>query len=447
MARSDQGGPKMLIRNLPRRSTVKKFLILWVSQAFSLFGSAVVEFALAWHLTIKTGSATVLATAMLVAFLPHIILGPFIGPLIDRWNRKKIMITSDLSIALVTVALIVLFLTGNIQTWHIYLAMVARAIGQSFHFPAMQASIPMIVPEKQLSRAAGLNQMLQGAVNVAGPPVGAVLMGLLPMHGMLAIDIATALIAVCALLPIAIARPATSVSIAKPSFKSDMTEVFHYVWKWKGLRALIVLSALITVFLVPVFTLLPVLVTSELGGDVIKLGWLNSAFGVGLIGGGLLLGAWSGFKQKIVTCLAGVIVAGIAAFGLGFTAEPIFYLGLAASFLAGIGLSFGQAPVMAMLQTLVAKDMQGRVFALFGSISSIMVPLGLAIAGPAADAVGIRTLFWVAGIAVVVIGCASFFVRSLMELESAPRKAAPVAYDLNKGLENVNANLVSANTN
>jgi len=100
-----------------------------------------------------------------------------------------------------------------------------------------------------------------------------------------------------------------------------------------------------------------------------------------------------------------------------------------------------------MLQSLVARDMQGRVFALFGSISSIMVPLGLAIAGPAADAVGIRTLFWVAGIAVILIGCASFFVRPLMELEIAPRKAAPVAYDLNSGLANANSNLVSANTN
>ena len=418
---------------------MKSFLILWISQAFSLFGSAVVEFALAWYLTIKTGSATVLATAMLVAFLPHIILGPFIGPLIDRWDRKKIMIASDSSIALVTVGLIVLFMTGNIQAWHIYLAMVARAIGQSFHFPAMQASIPMIVPEKQLSRAAGLNQMLQGAVNIAAPPAGAVLMGLLPMHGMLTIDIATALIAVGCLLPIAIARPAKTALVARASFITDMTDVFHYIWRWKGLRTLIALSAAITVFLVPTFTLLPILVTSELGGDVLKLGWLNSAFGIGMIGGGLLLGAWSGFKQKIVTCLIGVIIAGVSALGLGFTTAAIFFLGLASSFLAGVGLSFGMAPIMATLQSLVAKDMQGRVFALFGSISSIMVPLGLAVAGPAADAVGIRTLFWVAGIAVILIGCGSFFMRSLMELEKPPTKVGQLSFDYNSNLESLNA--------
>jgi len=423
---------------------VKSFLILWISQAFSLFGSAVVEFALAWHLTLKTGSATVLATAMLVAFLPHIILGPFIGPLVDRWNRKRIMIASDLSIALVTVCLIVLFMTGNIQTWHIYLAMVARAIGQSFHFPAMQASIPMIVPEKQLSRAAGLNQMLQGAVNIAGPPAGALFMGLLPMHGMLAIDITTALIAVFCLLPMAIPHPLKTAAAARLSFIADMTEVFHYIWRWKGLRAVIALSAAVTVFLVPTFTLLPILVTSELGGDVLKLGWLNCAFGIGMIGGGLLLGTWSGFKQKIFTCLMGVIIAGVSALGLGFTTGSIFFLGLASSFMTGVGLSFGQAPIMATLQSLVAKDMQGRVFALFGSISSIMVPLGLAVAGPAADAVGIRTLFWVAGIAVILIGCGCFFVRSLMELEKPQRNAAQKAYGFNGNLEAGKSDLKAA---
>src|SRR3972149_8068545 len=97
---------------------------MWFSQAASLMGSAVVEFALAWYLTRETGSATILATAMLVALIPQIVLGPFIGPLIDRWNRKRIMIIADLAITTMTVGLVILFYIGAIQVWHIYVAMV-----------------------------------------------------------------------------------------------------------------------------------------------------------------------------------------------------------------------------------------------------------------------------------------------------------------------------------
>jgi MFS transporter, DHA3 family, macrolide efflux protein len=354
---------------------------------------------------------------MLVAFLPQIILGPLIGPLIDRWDRKRIMILADSFISLITFGLVVLFFFDVIQVWHIYGALVLRAVGQSFHFPALQAAIPMIVPEKDLSRAAGLNQTLQGLVTIAGPPVGALLLGLLPMQGVLAIDIVTAIIAISCLLPIVIPHPQPSVSSAKSSVFIDMLRGFSYIWKWKGLRVLIILSAIITVFLVPTFTLLPILVTSHLEGDVLKLGWLDSAFGVGMIAGGLILGAWSGFKRRIVTCLLGVIIAGISTIGLGFTTVSLFSLGITSSFLVGVGLSVANAPITAALQSVVAKDMQGRVFSLFNSISSVMVPLGLAIAGPTADALGIRMLFYAAGIVIVLIGFISFFIRPLMDLE------------------------------
>jgi DHA3 family macrolide efflux protein-like MFS transporter len=132
---------------------VKTFFTLWSSQASSLFGSAVVNFALAWYLTRETGSATVLATAIMVAMLPQIILGPFVGPLVDRWSRKKIMIYADLYTALLTVAFVILFHTNSVQIWHIYLIMIGRGIGETLQFPALAASIPMIVPEKQLVRA------------------------------------------------------------------------------------------------------------------------------------------------------------------------------------------------------------------------------------------------------------------------------------------------------
>lgn len=401
-------------------------MVIWVSQVFSLFGSAVVEFALAWYLTVKTGSATILATSMLVAILPQVVLGPFIGPYIDRWDRKRIMILADTAISAMTVGLAILFWLDAIQIWHIYIAMVGRAIGQAFHFPASTAAVAMIVPEKDLPRAAGLNQMMQGVITIAGPPAGAFLFGILPIQGLLAIDIITAIIAISVLLPITIPHPVRAAGVAKTSVIAEMLDSFRYIWKWKGLTALITISAIVSLFIIPAFTLLPIMVNQSLGGDVLKLGWLEAAFGVGIIAGGLLLGVWPGFKKRVLTGLAGVIVCGLATFALGLTSLGWFEVGLAASFFIGFGMSFGNGPIMAVLQATVEKSMQGRVFSLVGSIGSAMMPFGLAMAGPLSDSIGIGQLYYICGIAIVITVIVFFFVPALMNLEEQMKAARAV---------------------
>ncbi len=146
---------------------MKKFFVLWISQAASLLGSSLVQFALAWYLASTTGKATILAISMLVGVLPQVVLGPFIGPFIDRWDRKRIMIISDLAVAGVTAVLVVLFWANAIQVWHIYAALLLRASGAAFHMPAMQASTTLMVPERHLARIAGLNQSIWGVAGIA----------------------------------------------------------------------------------------------------------------------------------------------------------------------------------------------------------------------------------------------------------------------------------------
>ena len=384
----------------------------------SLLGSALVEFALAWYLTIETGSATILATAMMVALLPQIILGPFIGPLIDRWNRKRIMIGADLSIALITVGLVVLFYLDALQIWHIYAALIARAIGQAFHFPAMQATIPLIVPQKHLVRISGLIQMFQGIINIAAPPAGALLMGLLPMQGVLSIDIITAAIAITCMAAVSIPKTIRTAGTVATSVIKEMIQGFRYILSWKGLASLMLLSALLNLFLLPPFTLLPIMVTTHLEGDVLKLGWLESAFGIGVITGGLILGAWGGFKKSIITILSGVALAGIAVIALGFTSMSLFLLGVCACFVIGAGLTFASAPVLAIIQKVVVNDMQGRVFSLLGAIGAAATPLGLIIAGPLADSLGISSLYFIAGAATVILCITALFIPSVMNIGS-----------------------------
>ncbi len=354
---------------------------------------------------------------MLISLLPQIVLGPFVGPYIDRWNRKKILIISDLFIALVTAGLVVLFLTETIQVWHIYVAMVARSIGGTFHFPALSASIPLIVPEKHLARAAGLNQMLGGIINIVSPPAGAFLLETLPMYGVLVVDIGTAIIAVGCILLISLPNPVRTTLTAKTSAISDMVQGFRYIWSWRGLAILMGLSAFLNFFATPAFVLMPVFVTNYLESDVLKLGWLNSAFGLGTIVGGLVLGVWGGFKRRIYTSIIGILIAGVSMIGLGFTTVGLFFLGVFCSFLVGIGLAVGNGPFMAILQSVIAKDIQGRIFSIIGAISAAMTPLGLAVAGPLADAIGVRFLFYIAGAATIIIMIVCVFIPDIMNLE------------------------------
>ena len=171
----------------------KRFFLIWSGQISSLMGSSVVQFVLIWWLTQKTGSATVLALATTVGFLPEILLGPFAGALVDRWNRKRVMIAADGLVALVTVGLVFLFWVGAEAVWQIYVVVLLRSLGSVFHFAAWQASISLLVPESKLSRVAGLNQSLRGAVNIAGPPLGAFLLNMLPLYGALSVDVFTAI--------------------------------------------------------------------------------------------------------------------------------------------------------------------------------------------------------------------------------------------------------------
>ena len=400
---------------------MEKFFVLWSSQAASLFGSAVVQFALAWYLTRETGSATVLATALMVAVIPEVVLGPFVGPLVDRWNRKMIMIFADLYVMLLTVVLVVMFYTDTIQIWHIYLIMIARAIGDTFQRPALGASIPMLVPKENLVRANGLFQMLMNGIKVVGPPAGALLMESLPMQGVLSVDIITAVIAVACLIPLMIPKPPRTTLAVKADYFGEMKQGFHYIWTKPGLPVLIGMMALLIFFVAPAAGLIPVLVNEHLEGDVLKLGWLTSASGIGGIAGGLLIGVWGGLKRRIHTAILGLMIMIPCSVGLGLTSPSIYYATtIPAMFFMGVGGSVFGAPSTAIMQAVIPKDMQGRVFALYGSLVAAAFPLGLIVGGPVADAFGIRSLYFIASGAWLVILSLALFNKSLMNLENHP---------------------------
>jgi DHA3 family macrolide efflux protein-like MFS transporter len=397
---------------------MKKFLVLWCSQAVSMFGSSIVGFALAWYLAQKTGSATILSTALLVNIIPSIVLGPFIGPLIDRWDRKKIMIYSDLVTALLTLMLVVLFYTNTVQIWHIYVVMACRAISGVFQMPAFSASVPLIVPEKHLVRANGLNSTLNGIIFLAGPPAGAFLMSALPMQWVLSVDIITAVIAIGCVLLLAIPRPPRTTLEIKFNIIGDMMQGFRYVVSWRGLLFLLILCSMLNFFLMPLNSILPLFVTNYLGGDVLKLGWLQTAIGAGTITGGMLLNVWSGFKRRILTTLTALGIWSIALVLFSFVTDRYFYLGPVLMFFIGLSNSIFNAPIWAILHKTVPKDIQGRVFTMIGAFSGAMMIPGLAITGPVVGAIGLRLMYIIAGSAMFLIMLVGFTSRDLMNYEN-----------------------------
>jgi DHA3 family macrolide efflux protein-like MFS transporter len=398
------------------------FFTIWTGQAISLLGSMLVQFALVWRLTETTGSATVLATATLVGLLPGIVLGPFVGALVDRWNRRVVMLAADSVIALATIGLIYLSAVGAIQVWHIYVIMFIRALGGGFHWPAMQASTSLMVPEKHLSRVAGLNQTLHGIMNILSPPLGALLLGILPLQGVLAIDVATAAFAIAPLFFIAIPqpqyRPAThSAEESKPSVWADVHAGLRYVWNWPGLLAVLVMGTLGNLLFNPAFSLLPLLVTDHFGGQALELGWLEAAGGIGIVSGGLILSAWGGFRRRILTSLMGFVGIGLGILGMGMAPMSAYWLALGAIFVVGMSISMTDGPLLAVVQAKVAPEMQGRVLTLIVSAAKVTSPLSLAIAGPVADLMGVRVWYIVGGVACTLMGVGAFFVPAIVHLE------------------------------
>ena len=399
-----------------------KFFTVWGGQAFSLVGSALVQFALVWWLTAKTGSATILATATLAALLPQIVLGPFAGALVDRWDRRIIMIVTDTSIAAATGVLIFLYATGRVQVWHVYIILFLRSLGGAFHHPAMTSSTSLMVPDKHLARIAGMNQTLQGTISIFAPPLGALLISLLPTEQVLAIDIGTAALAVIPLFFIPIPQPPRQVAQAngtaqKTSYWHDLKEGFLYVVKWPGLFGVVLLAMLLNFLLSPASSLLPLLVRQEFHGGAQQLGWVESVFGVGVILGGLALSAWGGFKRRILTSFCGIVGIGIGVILTGLSPAEMFWLLLAANFVLGFAQVFANGPLMAIFQSTVAPDVQGRVFSLIGAGATAMMPLSLLIAGPLSDWLGVRVWYVFGGAVCILTTVAALFIPAIVNIE------------------------------
>jgi DHA3 family macrolide efflux protein-like MFS transporter len=403
----------------------RPFFTLWIGQAFSLLGSQLVQFALVWWLTKTTGSAEVLAMASLVALLPNVFLSPVAGTLVDRWNRRTVMLVADSGIALATLALIGVFAAGEARPWIVYLALLVRATGGVFQMPAMNASTSLMVPTSELGRVQGMNAALNGSMTIIAPPLGALLIEALPMHSVLAVDILTAALGISALGLVHVPQPVRAAAPGSLNVRRDLTDALRHMWGMPGLVILVSMAVAINFVLIPAGTLLPLLVKDHFGGGAEQFGWMESSFGIGVVAGGVALSVWGGFKRKIVTSQVGLVGVGFAHLALGVTPGTLFAAALASVFVAGFMISFNGA-AYAVLQSTIAPEMQGRVFTLITSLTTGISPVSLAVAGPLAEQFGVRVWYVVGGAMCVLMGSIALTIPSVVNAErlAAERLAA-----------------------
>ncbi len=408
------------MQNQLPKNWLKRFLIIWSGQAFSILGSQLVSFALVWWMTKETGSAVVLATSSTMIYLPRVVFGPFIGALIDRWNRRWVIILSDAGVAVATVALAVLFWAGAVQIWHIYVLIFIRSLGGIIHFPAMESSMVLLVPEKHLPRVAGLNQVLNGGIGILGPALGALLMETLPIQGVLAIDVVTAFLAITPLFFLSIPQPVNQKPVDRITPKvvlQDVVDGFRYLVGNRGMLIVLSYAILINFVLSPTGSFLPLLVTRHFQGGVWHLGLLESLSGAGMIAGGLLLGVWGGFKRRVWNTVTAIGVLGCSILMVGIAPADAFPFAAAFIFLSGMSTTVMDGALISLTQAIVQPDMQGRVFSLILTGGGVASPLGLMIAAPIAEKLGVQSWYIFCGVIAMLLAGVSLFIRDLMHIE------------------------------
>lgn len=367
-------------------SGMRAFTIIWIGQVLSLMGTAMTGFALtiwAWQ---STGEATALALVGFFGFAPTILFSPIAGALVDRWNRKLVVMLADLGACIATIAILVLYSTGNLQIWHLYITGAFASVFQSFHFPAYSAAIAMMLPKDQYARASGMISMAQSASGIFAPVSAAALMGIIGISGIMTIDVMTCLFAVGMVLLVSIPNPPSTEEgrKGKGSIWTESIYGFRYIIERPSLLGLQLVFFAINLTSTFSAILFSPMILARTKNNQVLLGLVQSAGAAGGLIGGILLTTWGGPKRKVNGVLMGMVLLsllGVLLTGLGRDA----YLWALASFFTLLMIPIINGSNQAIWQAKVVPDVQGRVFAARLLIAQISAPVAMLLGGFMAD--------------------------------------------------------------
>ncbi|MFZ6018259.1 MAG: MFS transporter [Chloroflexota bacterium] len=425
-----------------RPTGLRAFFIIWITQIISILTSGMTGFAFSIWLYQKTESATAMGLMQVFYITPFLLMSPLAGVMVDRYSRKLMMMISDISAGMGTIFILFLFLTGNLEFWHLYVAAALNGIGNTFQWPAYSAAISVMVPKEQLGRVNGLMSLMEAGPGVLAPIAAGALLPLIGIQGILILDITTFLLAILALSYVFIPRPAQSDEgkRSQGSFFKEALFGFEYIFKRPSLLGLQLIFLAANLFSGIGYTLLAPMILAKTNQNSLIFGTVQSMFAAGSVAGGIIMSIWGGFKKRVHGVLLGWLALGIGMMIMGLSNTLSIWVG-AAIFINVFGPLINSSN-QAIWQSKVHPDLQGRVFSARRLIAWLTTPISPIIAGTLADFVfepifrnpyhwmvyltdifgkgagtGMGFLFFLCGICVMIVGIGGYFFKSVRDVE------------------------------
>ena len=361
------------------------FTIVWLGQIISVLASAMSQFGLTIFMFKETGSATALGLMQVFFITPFLIISPIAGVMVDRHNRKLMMMVSDMAAGVATVLILIFQAMGILEFWHLYFASVIFGLGMAFQWPAYSAAISTMVPKEQYGRANGMMSLIEAGPHVMAPLLAGALLPIISLTGILFFDVATFLLAIGALMVVHVPQPPRTEEgqQSKGSVWKEAAYGFKYIFARPSLLGLQLIFFVGNLFAGIAFTLLPAMILSRTGNDSLMLGSAQTVGAIGGVVGGVLMSAWGGFKRRVHGVLLGWLIGGVGVAILGLKGGlTIWIVGMVIS---AIIVPLVNGSNQAIWQAKVAPDLQGRVFSARRLIAWFTNPISPIIAGTLAD--------------------------------------------------------------
>lgn len=391
----------------------KTIVTFMVSQTTSLMGSMLVMYTIMWYVTLSTQSGLMMTIMVLCSFVPALIISPFAGVWADRLNRKKLMIIADLSIALVTLIIAVLFFFGIRELWIIFLISIVRAFGQSVHQPAVSAVYPQIVPKDKLIKVQGVAQGIQSTSMIVMPLLAGLLLATVKIEYIFLIDVITAGIAVF-ILVFYVKLPKHEAELDQTAIKyfDDIKEGLKYTFSHRLIFNILLFGFLFMLMVAAPSFLTYLQVARVFGPEAWRLSILEAIFGSGMLIGSIVISIWGGFKNRLKTFFFAYIAIGLGTVGLGIPLNFWVYIGFWC--FVGFFISISNPILVSLIQEKVDPNYIGRVFSVFGLINTISLPLGMLFFGPMSDVIDVSIMILISGVMMMIIAIVPLFNRRLI---------------------------------
>ena len=377
----------------PRQSGVHTFLFIWFGQLVSLLGTGMTRFALllwAYQQTATTGHpATTVALLGFCAYIPYLILSPLAGVVVDRVDRRQVMLYADMGAGVLTLGMWVFYTLGDLRLWHLYVAEALTGACEAFQVPAYTAATSMLVDKAHYSRVNGLRALADAASQVLAPCLAGILLPCIALPGIMLIDVTTVCVACLTLLTVRIPPPPVDLDDVQTAdgWWRQVSYGFRYICGHPGLRGLLcIYVGMNFCAALTYFSILPAMVLARSGNDAGALATVQTALGLGGVVGGLLASVWGGTQRRIHMVLLGAALSffsGDVLFAIGRTVMVWAAAALCGAFFIPLMMSANRS----IWQTQVPPAVQGRVFAVQGMLQQLSMPVGYLVAGPLADGI------------------------------------------------------------